>query len=106
MTCEQFRQTLPEIPGVVRNAEQDAHLQSCTECFDLVSDLEFISRHAPLLQVDDDPSPRVWNSLEIVLRSEGLIRKPERVAAPAFGFWNWRPLQVMASATAVVLLAF
>ena len=106
MTCERFRQILPEMPEVVRNAEQEAHIRTCSECSDLISDIEFITRQAPLLQVDVDPSPRVWNSLEVVLQSEGLIRRPELVPAPAAGFWHWRPAQVMLAAAAVILLVF
>src|SRR5262249_27736690 len=82
-----------------------AHLRSCADCSDLISDLEFIARQAPLLQVDEDPSPRVWNSLELVLRSEGVIRAPKPAPAPKVGFWHWRPARAVLMAAAVVLVA-
>lgn len=106
MTCEQFRQILPEISELVPSSEQDEHLQSCDECSSLFSDLNFLTREAAFLQVDEEPSPRVWNSIEIVLREERLIREPKPAPAPAVSFWNWRPARVLLSAAAVVALAF
>jgi len=105
MTCEQFRQILPEMPEGVCDAEQDAHLKSCSECSSLVSDLGFIIRESRLLQMDEEPSPRVWNSIEIALRQEGLIRPAGSPAHVSTGFWHWRPAWALISATAVVVLA-
>ena len=50
MTCEQFQELLPEIGGGNRNIEYETHLRSCQDCWGLVSDLNAISRQAPLLQ--------------------------------------------------------
>jgi hypothetical protein len=85
MTCQEFQRVLPELEGG-RNFEADEHLRMCSRCWDLVSDLDAISQEARDLQASDEPSPRVWNSIEITLRQEGLIRegqldRPVRQAA-------------------------
>ncbi|HEY1799927.1 MAG TPA: hypothetical protein VGG46_03240 [Terriglobales bacterium] len=73
MTCEQFQELLPEIGGGNRNPEYETHLRSCQECWGLVSDLNAISRQAPLLQASEEPGPQLWNAIESALRDEGLI---------------------------------
>ena len=73
MTCEQFHELLPEIGGGNRNTEYETHLRSCQECWGLVSDLNAISRQAPLLQASEEPGPQLWNAIESALRDEGLI---------------------------------
>jgi hypothetical protein len=99
MTCEEFRRVLPELEGD-HTVEQEAHLKSCSSCSDLVSDLNAISEEARLLAADLEPSPRVWNSLEIALRREGLIRdlEPEAVLArfgrPRARFAWLRPVSI------------
>ncbi len=75
MNCAEFQKFLPEVIDSDRSAEQEAHLKSCPMCSDLVADLDLISRDARQLQEFAEPSPRVWNSIEIVLRQEGLIRE-------------------------------
>jgi hypothetical protein len=42
----------------------------------LAASLQSIAREARKLQASQEPSPRVWNSLEIALRREGLIHEP------------------------------
>ncbi|HXW92703.1 MAG TPA: hypothetical protein VEK33_19300 [Terriglobales bacterium] len=76
MTCEEFRRVLPELEGD-HTVEQEEHLKTCSSCSDLVSDLNAISEEARLLAADLEPSPRVWNAIEIALRREGLIRDLE-----------------------------
>src|SRR2546430_17596249 len=78
MTCGEFQKILPDIMEGERKAEHAAHLQSCPACSGLVSDLSLISEQARLLQASEEPSPRVWNQIEIALRQEGLIRQPRR----------------------------
>lgn len=73
MTCEQFQELLPEIGGGNRNTEYETHLRSCQDCWGLVSDLNAISRQAPLLQASEEPGPQLWNAIESALREEGLI---------------------------------
>lgn len=76
MTCSEFQEVLPDVIDAGRNSEQEAHLKSCADCAGLVSDLNFISQQARLLREEEEPSPRVWNSIEIALRQEGLIHPP------------------------------
>jgi hypothetical protein len=76
MNCSKFQEVLPEVLEDGRNAEQESHLRSCPVCSSLVADLNLIAREARQLQEFDEPSPRVWNSIEITLRQEGIIRDP------------------------------
>jgi hypothetical protein len=71
----------------------------------LISDLTAISREAQLLQASEEPSPRVWNSIEIALRREGLIRQPLRDSEvpPPSRRWNLAWLLPVAAA---LLVAF
>jgi hypothetical protein len=77
MNCFEFERVLPDYLDGEHTAELQAHLQSCSSCSDLLADLNFISSEARLLQDSVDPSPAVWNALEIQLRREGLIREAE-----------------------------
>jgi hypothetical protein len=73
MTCNDFQRELPEFLEQ-SGRESQAHLEQCESCSAVVSDLRMISQQARTLQASDEPSPRVWNSIEIALRQEGLIR--------------------------------
>ena len=106
MTCVEFQEVLPDIMEGERNAEHAAHLQSCSVCSGLVSDLSLISKQARLLQASEEPSPRVWNQIEIALRQEGLIRQPGRdrslvAAIPR----RWSPAWLLPVA-AILVIAF
>jgi len=84
MNCFEFERVLPDYLEGGHTAEQQAHLNSCSACASLLADLNFISSQARLLQDAEDPSPVVWNMLELQLRREGLIRDGEiREIAPA-----------------------
>jgi hypothetical protein len=105
MTCREFEKVLPDIIEDGKIVEQQSHLTACPNCSDLVSDLKTISRQARLLQESDEPSPRVWNSLELALRHEGLIRdlptsSPRRVESRS----RWR-VAWLVPAMAVLLLS-
>lgn len=76
MNCTEFQELLPEAFEGGRTAEQESHLKSCAACLGLVADLELIAREARQLQETAEPSPRVWNSIEIALRQEAIIREP------------------------------
>jgi hypothetical protein len=76
MNCAEFQEILPEAFEGGRSAEQEVHLKSCPLCSGLVADLDLISREARQLQAFAEPSPRVWNSIELALRREGLIHEP------------------------------
>jgi hypothetical protein len=75
-----------------RRSDQRAHLKTCPQCSALVAELDFIISAAIDLRAAEEPSPRVWNSIEIALRKEGLIR-PQRSGhslLPSFGTrWAW-----------------
>jgi len=106
MTCGEFQKFLPDIMEGERNAEHAAHLQSCSACSGLVSDLNLISHQARLLQASEEPSPRVWNQIEIALRQEGLIRQPGRDRSLVSAFSRrWSPAWLLPVA-AILVLAF
>jgi hypothetical protein len=100
MTCEEFERVLPEL-GSGHSIEQEEHLKSCSACSDLVADLNAISQQARLLKGSEEPSPWVWNSIEVALRQEGLIRPPHqessRTPVPLLG-WKLRWLVPLAAA--------
>lgn len=99
MTCVELQQSLAEIEDG-STAEQTAHLRSCPACTALVRELKHIVAAAGRLQEADEPSPRVWNSIEIALRREGLIR-PQRTAFAA----HWGAARWLVPAAAMLLLA-
>jgi len=84
MTCKELERVLPELGGV-RSFELEQHLRTCSACSELVSDLNAISGQARLLETTaEEPSPRVWASIERTLRQEGLIHEaqPQLVLVP------------------------
>ena len=104
MNCAEFQRVLPETMENGGNAEHKAHLNSCAECAGLVSDLNAISQTARLLRASEEPSPRVWNSIEISLKKEGLIRQPQ--PDPALigrSSWLWSPAWLVPVAAALVI---
>src|ERR1700730_18166057 len=100
MNCAEFQRILPDIIDEGHTPEQEAHLRSCYICSNVISDLTAISREAQLLQASEEPSPRVWNSIEIALRREGLIRQPLRDSEvpPPSRRWNLAWLLPVAAA--------
>lgn len=109
MNCAEFQRVLPEVIEGGRTAEQQAHLASCRACSGIVSDLNAISEAALQLRASEQPSPRVWNSLEIALRREGLIRPPQGEAAvtrPFWGRWNLGWMVPVAALALVVGVTF
>jgi hypothetical protein len=106
MNCAKFQQVLPDVLEGGGNAEQESHLKSCPVCSGLVADLNLIAREARQLQEDAEPSPRVWNSIEIQLRQEGIIRDPSlgpSLVPPVPRRWN---LAWLAPVAAVLLVGF
>ena len=105
MTCEEFERVLPEL-GSGHSIEQEKHLKSCSACSDLVADLNAISQQARLLQSSEEPSPWVWNSIEVALRQEGLIRQPQQDHPPLHPpRLSWK-LRWLVPAAAAFLVAF
>jgi len=106
MTCVELQQSLAEIEDG-SSAAQRAHLRSCSSCTALVDELALIISSAPELVEADEPSPRVWNSIEIALRQEGLIR-PQQANRPLISSfatrWGWARWMVPAAATLLILV--
>src|SRR5258708_11317223 len=103
MTCVELQESLAEIEDAGA-AEQRAHLKCCDGCFALVTELNLIVSAAVDLREANERSPRVWNSIEITLRQEGLIHAPRsrHSLIPSFGSrWEWSRWMIPA---AVVLL--
>jgi hypothetical protein len=104
MTCAELQEVLPDILENGATAEQRSHLTLCPACSELVSDLDEISEQARLLRGSEEPSPRVWNSIEIVLRQEGLIHPPLAASSPArSGFRHWSTAWLLPAAAAFLL---
>jgi len=106
MTCVELQQSLAEIEDG-SGAEQRAHLETCPTCLALLAELNLIASSARDLSEANEPSPRVWNSIEIVLRTEGLIRPPRADRphpasfAASWGFARW---MVPAAAALLILV--
>jgi hypothetical protein len=107
MTCAEFQSELPDFLDEGGNVELQAHLKSCANCSGLAASLQSIAREARKLQASPEPSPRVWNSLEIALRREGLIHEPRphghRLVLPSLiRRWGMAAWLVPAAATLLV----
>lgn len=76
MTCAEFQRHLPDWLDEGGGAELESHVKGCPDCAELAVSLQAIASEARTLQASEEPSPRVWNSIEIELRKEGLIRQP------------------------------
>jgi len=105
MNCVELRQSLAEVEDG-GSVQERAHLRACPACSTLVRDLNLIVTTASQLRAADDPSPRVWNSIEIALRQEGLIRplRAARPLVPSFGE-RWGAARWLVPAAAMLLLA-
>jgi len=106
MNCVELQASLAELEDA-RSADQRAHLKTCPECSSLVAELNLIATTAIELRAAQEPSPRVWNSLEIALRQEGLIR-PQRAGRsllPSFNSpWAWARWMVPAAAVLLIMV--
>jgi hypothetical protein len=91
MTCVELQESLAENENAT-NAAQRAHLRDCPECAALVAELLVIACAAGELREGHEPGPHVWNSIQLALKQEGLIR-PQRSALsllPSFtSSWGW-----------------
>ena len=104
MNCVELQESLAEIEDG-SSAEQQAHLKYCPGCSALVADLNLVAAAASELRAAAEPSPRVWNSIEISLRQEGLIHAPRasRSLIPSFGNrWGWARWLVPAAAALLI----
>ena len=105
MNCVELQESLAEVEDG-SSAEQRAHLKGCATCSALVRELDMIVAAAGELRAAEDPSPRVWNSIEIALRQEGLIRSQpaSRTLEPSFAT-QWGAARWLVPAAAMLLLA-
>jgi hypothetical protein len=104
MTCIELQESLADTE-LGTSPEQQVHLRACPECAALVRELNWIVSSAVDLRAADEPSPRVWNSIEIALRREGLIHppRPQGSLLPSFNApWGWT--RWLAPAAAVLLI--
>lgn len=104
MNCSEFQEILPEVFEGGRSTEQESHLKSCPACSSLVAELDLISREARQLQDVAEPNPRVWKSIEIALRQEGIIREPQMgpsLVPPVRRRWSLGWLAPVAAAAVV-----
>jgi hypothetical protein len=81
MNCVDLQRSLAEVEELSTAGQktaqivaQQAHLKACAACATLVAELDLIASSASELRATEEPSPRVWNAIEIALRQEGLIR--------------------------------
>jgi hypothetical protein len=105
MNCVELQQSLAEVEDV-SSSEQRTHLRACPACSALVRELNLIVAAASQLQEANEPSPKVWNSIEFALRREGLIRPlpASRSLVPSFSS-RWGAARWLVPAAAMLLLA-
>jgi len=102
MNCVELEHSLAEAADM-NSWEQRTHLRECPACSALVRDLNSIVAAAGQLREADEPSPRVWNSIELALRREGVIR-PQRSLVPSFSA-RWGAARWLVPAAAMLLLS-
>jgi hypothetical protein len=111
MNCQEFQQVLPHIIETGGDAEQEAHLQSCQACSELVRDLKYIAEQAKLLLPMRDPSPRVWSNIQQSLEREGRVqedrmsRQGHIITTSNTQKKSWTPLGTVLAAITVFALA-
>jgi hypothetical protein len=106
MNCVELQKSLAESENGC-SSEQQTHLKSCPECSALVTELNRIASLAMELRGAEEPSPRVWNSIEAALRQEGLIHAPRtrRSLIPSLGSrWGWTRWAVPAAAALLIVV--
>jgi hypothetical protein len=103
MTCVELEQSLAEIEDGSA-AEQRAHLETCPRCLSLLAELNLITSSASQLREANEPSPRVWNSIEIALRQEGLIHPTTNRPHPVSFAARWGVARWMVPAAAALLI--
>lgn len=106
MNCVELRGSLSERDDA-GSAEQQAHLRSCPKCSALVRDLKLIASTAVELRVSEEPSPRVWNSIQRALRQEELARPQpgSRSLLPSLNSrWAWARWMAPAAAALLIVI--
>jgi hypothetical protein len=105
MDCVELQESLAEIEDG-SSAEQQAHLRGCHSCSVLVEELALIIATAPQLLEANEPSARVWDSIAIALRHEGLVR-PQKASRPVASSFStrWGRARWLVPAAAALLVA-
>ncbi|HUS19169.1 MAG TPA: hypothetical protein VMZ25_05930 [Terriglobales bacterium] len=105
MNCAEFHKELPFLIGEGNRLDQSPHLQSCSNCKELVADLQYIADQAKLLLPMHDPNPRVWNNIQSTLEREGVVPggRSQRLGLNPSQPSRWNPM-VWAAGLAAVLL--
>lgn len=109
MNCAEFQRALPHVIDGGGSAAEEAHLNDCGVCTDLVQDLKYIAGQAKLLVPMHDPSPRVWHGIQSSLEREGLVaggkagRFQPAVMVPAS---RWGMATRLGAFAALLLMAF
>ncbi len=106
MTCAEFQQALPYIIDSGGNAEQEAHLQSCPVCSDLVADLKYIAEVAKLLVPMEDPPARVWEGIHRSLEREATAARPTGPRGRLLGFPRSGPVPWVFALVTIAVLGF
>jgi hypothetical protein len=105
MNCLELQNSLAEVEDA-STVEQRAHLMDCPACYALVQELDLIIEAAGRLQGAEEPSPRVWNSISVALREEGLIRPQRAIPVPISSFSaRWGSARWLVPAAAMLLVA-
>lgn len=103
MTCDEFRERVPDIvdarPEAPTDGTLDAHLRTCPDCQALVDDLRRIRDDAATLE-RRTPPPDLWPRIAHRLSSDGEFRARATRTVPARGpvAWAW-----LAAAAALAL---
>jgi hypothetical protein len=104
MNCVELQASLAEIDDG-KSPEQRDHLKTCPACSALVTELILIASTAVELRAGDEPSTRVWESIETALRQEGVIRpqRANRSLLPSLSSrWGWARWMVPAAAALLI----
>jgi hypothetical protein len=68
--CAVFQDQLPSLFESGEDLNTQPHLRTCENCRALVRDLEYIAQQAKLLLPIHDPSPEVWENIQVALKKE------------------------------------
>ena len=102
MNCSEMQQVLPELIEGSENIEYQAHLKTCPDCSELVSDLALIASESRQLAECDEPPQRVWVKLAAELRAEGIIRDAQVAPARPVPGRRWSAWWLVPVAAALV----
>ena len=109
-SCSQCAELVAELKAITQSAKDLPALEPPAQLWTRIfasfrqeqTELDYLAYEASQLTDRYEPSPRVWNSLEIALRQEGLIRRgtSEPMGAPRYRWFPW----LVPAAAALALL--